>query len=253
MKTIRLLPYESPPEGSIRLPNGTTIDRAEFRREVERTHGRAVQGMGDIEEGVLDAEEAAAFWAVASEELSRLIDGGDLLDVPVAFLQAVAYVEAMGEEAYERMLEATEATARAVEAWEDLTRKQERERERQTRERTFDLRAGGGASQPAPPPLPSTRQWKRSPARDFLHARLRGGRPRRADRLIAEAERLGISRRTLKRAKKELGIVTYRGAPGRPVRWQLLRFPDDRWAAYLAYTDSDGRARWEEVAGISTR
>jgi hypothetical protein len=50
-----------------------------------------------------------------------------------------------------------------------------------------------------------TRGWKRGEARAFLLAFLRG-RPRPAGEVCAESRKLGLSERTLKRAKQDLGI-----------------------------------------------
>ena len=51
-------------------------------------------------------------------------------------------------------------------------------------------------------------------ARDFLFERLEGGRQVKADDLFEEAEQTGISKVTLRRAKKKLGVKS-RKTPGK--------------------------------------
>jgi hypothetical protein len=59
-------------------------------------------------------------------------------------------------------------------------------------------------------------------AREFLRERLEAG-PVRADDLLEDAEQSGIAKRTLKRAKKELGIRSHkeRGTTGGGWLWEL--------------------------------
>jgi len=63
-------------------------------------------------------------------------------------------------------------------------------------------------------------------AREFLHERLKAG-PVRADELVEEAKQEGIAEKTLRRAKKELGVRSRKEHEGGWF-WELpLRERDD--------------------------
>jgi hypothetical protein len=66
-------------------------------------------------------------------------------------------------------------------------------------------------------------------AREFLRERLEAG-PAKAEDIIEEAEQNGVATRTLKRAKKELGIRSYkeRGKIGGGWLWELPPQPPER-------------------------
>jgi hypothetical protein len=88
-----------------------------------------------------------------------------------------------------------------------------------------------------------TRGWQRCQARAFLHALLEGG-PRPAREVWEEAQRLGLNERTLKRAKKELGIRSEQGLLGGVQQYYWLLAGQELPAGLRAPSPADDLEEW---------
>ncbi len=135
--------------------------------------------------------------------------------------EAAAYIAAKGWAAFERQYfdplaweEAEEARRRALQAAREAKRDRQRRaaalKGRVSRERQVAK-------------LPARQRRKRGAAVAVLLERLAGGEPVRASAVKAAAAAAGVSERTLKTAKRELGVETERRGwgPGSHIVWSL--------------------------------
>jgi hypothetical protein len=135
--------------------------------------------------------------------------------------EAAAYIAAMGWDAFERQWtdgiaeERAAAIAKKARAVASAIKAERKERARRKRDRA--------AREHQVARLPARQQRKRGAAVALMLELLAHGESVRASRVIEAVTAAGVSRRTLKTAKRELGVESQRRGwgPGSYVLWSL--------------------------------
>jgi hypothetical protein len=135
--------------------------------------------------------------------------------------EAEAYIAAMGWDAYVRQY--TDGTAeQAADVIASQARRVRSELEADRRERARRRRERVALERWVSR-LPTRQQKKRGAAGALILELLAGGEPLRASIVIEAVTRVGVSRRTLKTVKRELGVESQRRGwgPGSYIVWSL--------------------------------